>query len=56
VPLPMGAPLVALSFFRHEIVLDGIWLGHFEFTDLPATTEEELKMWFIYGIALNSST
>jgi len=32
-----------------RLVLGGIWLHFFEYTDLPPMTDEELAMWAVYG-------
>lgn len=32
-----------------KLILGGMWLGHYKFTDLPPMTNEELAMWFVYG-------
>lgn len=34
---------------ERRLVLGGMWLGHYKFTDLPPMTNEELDMWFVYG-------
>jgi hypothetical protein len=38
-----------------QIVLGGIFLGHYKFTDIPAPSDEELKLWCVYGDLVNNA-
>jgi hypothetical protein len=38
-----------------QIVLGGIFLGYYKFTNIPAPSDEELKLWCVYGDLVNDA-
>jgi hypothetical protein len=38
-----------------QLVLGGVFLGHYKFTDIPAPSNEELKLWCVYGDLINDA-